>query len=135
MYKMLSTQEIRQLTQPINDLAILIHENNVKQGFWNEKRNIGEALMLVVSELGEAIEAHRKNQFTDISHAEKANMSNHFEQEKFQACIKNTFEDELADSIIRLLDLAAGLGVDIAWHLQQKIIYNTTRPFKHGKTY
>ena len=36
-----------------------IHETNKSKGFWDKDRNIGELLMLTVSELSEALEAHR----------------------------------------------------------------------------
>ena len=52
----------------INELIKRAHENAVKKGFYpeGENKNIGELLMLIVSELGEALEAHRKNRFADI---------------------------------------------------------------------
>ena len=47
----------------LNELAKEIHSDTKAKGFWNDERNIGELLMLVVSELGEGIEAHRKGKF------------------------------------------------------------------------
>ena len=47
----------------------------------------------------------------------------------------DTFEDEIADAVIRLLDLAAGLGIDLEKHISSKVQYNETRPILHGKSY
>jgi NTP pyrophosphatase (non-canonical NTP hydrolase) len=49
--------------------------------------------------------------------------------------VKDTFEDEIADTVIRLLDLSEGLGIDIEKHIRLKLEYNKTRPHKHGKKY
>lgn len=43
----------------IDELAREIHENARSKGFWEEARNRGEMLMLVISELAEAMEEHR----------------------------------------------------------------------------
>ena len=45
------------------------------------------------------------------------------------------FVVEIADAVIRLLDLSAGLGIDIDAHVCYKLEYNATRPYKHGKKY
>jgi NTP pyrophosphatase (non-canonical NTP hydrolase) len=86
-----------------------------EKGFWNQDRNVGEMLMLIVSELGEAVEAHRKGEFG----LEK----------------KDTFEDELADTAIRLFDLCGGLGIDLEKQIAWKMSFNQTRAPKHGKNY
>jgi len=49
--------------------------------------------------------------------------------------IKNTFEDELADVVIRVLDLCAFKKIDIESHIKAKMRYNSSRPHKHGKSY
>ncbi|MDV7400066.1 hypothetical protein RZS08_52105, partial [Arthrospira platensis SPKY1] len=43
----------------LNSLSNQIYEANKAKGFWDKERNVGELLMLVTSELGEAMEAHR----------------------------------------------------------------------------
>ncbi len=45
----------------INTLCNLSHQNAKDKGFWDKERNIGELLMLITSELAEALEAHRKS--------------------------------------------------------------------------
>ena len=79
-----------------------------EKGFWDKERNVGEALMLIVSELAEAMEAHRKQ--------DDAN-----------------FREELADTFIRLFDLCEGLGVDIQSEIVKKSETNKNRPYRHGK--
>ena len=92
----------------LNELAQICHSIAVEKGFWEKERNIGEALMLIVTELAEAMEAHR--------HQDQAN-----------------FKEELADTFIRLLDLCGGLKIDIEGEIQQKCLKNKQRPYKHGK--
>lgn len=112
----------------MNELAKDIYEANKEKGFWDKERNVGEMLMLVTSELGEAMEAHRKNRVADWGRFDYKNVA-------FTECIKDTFEDELADAIIRLLDMCGGLGIDIQRHITEKLKYNATRERLHGKLY
>jgi NTP pyrophosphatase (non-canonical NTP hydrolase) len=45
------------------------------------------------------------------------------------------FGVELADTVIRILDLASGLGIDLEGLILQKMEYNATRPQMHGKVF
>lgn len=103
----------------LNKLAREIHKIAVDKGFWEGKRNISECLMLVVTELGEACEALRKDN----------------KQEGKQEWMKHTYEDELADALIRILDLCAAQKIDIDWQVKNKLDYNKTREYKHGKKF
>jgi len=130
------------LISGLNQAAKLIHGNNKAKGFWDNERNVGELLMLVTSELGEAMEAHRKGRFADTHFMDEMEAEGYTwgnSQMSFSTCfestIKNTFEDEIADATIRLLDLAAGLGIDLEKHITSKVRYNETRPRLHGKKY
>lgn len=87
-----------------------IHELAVSKGFWEAERNFGECLMLVVSELGETIEAHRHG---DLQHV----------------------GEELADAVIRIFDLAEGFQIPLEEQMRRKHEINKTRPYKHGKLY
>lgn len=73
-------------------------------------RNFGEVLMLMVTELAEAMEGHRKNL-----------MDTHLPNRKM-------IEVEFADTIIRILDTAGAEGLDVAGAIQEKFAYNQTRP-------
>lgn len=46
--------------EDLNALAKEIHLEAMDKGFWDKDRNLGEMLMLIVSELSEALEAHRE---------------------------------------------------------------------------
>lgn len=98
----------------LNTLAREIHANNAR--WWSDpkthtviQRNVGEMLMLCVSELAEALEGHRKNLMDDkLPH-------------------RKMLEVELADCIIRILDLGEGLGMDLGGALVEKCEYNLHR--------
>jgi NTP pyrophosphatase (non-canonical NTP hydrolase) len=73
------------------------------------QRNRAELLMLIVSELAEAMEGERKNLMDDkLPHRPMA-------------------EVELADALIRIFDYAAGFGYDIGGAFVEKMAYNATR--------
>ena len=115
----------------MNELAKKIHENAVKHGFYDEKREIGTLLMLCVSELSEALEADRKLFYSVMVDT----ISEENFKESFEDCVKDTFEDEIADAIIRILDLCAYMNIDIEEHIRLKMKYNEMRENKHGKRY
>lgn len=72
-------------------------------------RNVGELLALSHSELSEALEGHRKNLKDDkLPH-------------------RKMLEVELADAIIRIFDISAGLGLDLGGAFVEKMEYNRTR--------
>jgi NTP pyrophosphatase (non-canonical NTP hydrolase) len=116
----------------LDDFAEDVFKANMEKGFWDvafidhddgttdfdpELRNFGELLMLVVSELGESIEAHRKNLMDD--HLPK-------------------YEGrwvEVADAVIRLLDLAGAHGIELGTIIEEKLAYNRNRSHRHGKKY
>lgn len=78
-------------------------------GYIRKERNTGELLMLIVSELAEAMEGHRKNLPDDkLPH-------------------RPMFEVEIADAFIRLFDLCAGKGLDLGGAFEEKMAYNAER--------
>jgi NTP pyrophosphatase (non-canonical NTP hydrolase) len=98
----------------INFLCREVHAANEK--WWRDlktgepvKRNVGEMLCLVHSEISEAMEGHRKNLPDDkLPH-------------------RSMIEVELADAVIRIFDIAAGLGMDLGGAFVEKMAYNATR--------
>jgi NTP pyrophosphatase (non-canonical NTP hydrolase) len=113
----------------IKELVVKSHALAKDKGFW-ENKNIPEKLMLCVTELGEACEALRKNK-TQTNFTSKAPQEIILNNE----WLKDTFEDEIADTFIRLADLCGALNIDIEWQLKKKIEYNKSRPHKHGKEF
>ena len=91
-----------------NKLAEEAHENAVKHGFWETKVSNEHCLMLVITEIAEMVEAHRVCRKAKT--AAYNDMPN--KQIGFEKFIKNTMEDEMADIVIRLADLAGALGID-----------------------
>jgi NTP pyrophosphatase (non-canonical NTP hydrolase) len=82
--------------------------------------NVPEKLMLVVTEVAEAMEDLRDGKPSVVSVLNEAGKP-------------SGFPSELADAIIRLLDLARSLGIDISQEVALKMAYNETRPHKHGR--
>lgn len=117
----------------LNESAKTILKNNIEKGF-DDAYNLGELLMLITSELSEALESHRKGKFSNWVSYQK-DLSDCGEIESFKLHIKDTFEDEIADAIIRLLDLVGRLNIDIEKHINAKVSFNKSRPYKHGKNY
>lgn len=69
-----------------------------------------EKLALIHSEVSECLEAVRNND--DFNEAE-----------------------ELADTLVRLLDYAGGFGIDLSGAYYRKMLANYERPFRHGKKF
>jgi len=98
----------------LNEMAKRVHEANAK--WWRDletgapiKRNKGELLMLMVSELAEAMEGERKDLMDDkLPHRKMA-------------------EVELADTIIRILDYAHAYGYDLDGAYEEKMAFNAVR--------
>lgn len=119
-----------QCAQAIGLLATTIFEGNVAVGWWDEsarvqmvhnikveaapasvsdKYLVPTKLALCHSELSEALEGYRKGLMDD--HLPDRQM----------------IEVELADTIIRILDLAAYLGLDVGGAIIDKLLYNADR--------
>ena len=99
----------------LNELGreiLAINEANgwdvTQPGDWHRTEyKIPAKLALITSETSEALEAYRKD--------DAAN-----------------FVEELADTLIRILDLSAGLGLDIDTAVREKLEKNKTRGYRHG---
>jgi NTP pyrophosphatase (non-canonical NTP hydrolase) len=124
------------------------HEMAKEKGFWETERNVPEILMLIVSELAEALEALRKDHYADkgvvkdlLQDLELNKTDEEFVikalefKVKFDEGVKSSFEDEIADVAIRLFDLCGGLGIDLQKHIELKMMYNSMRGYKHGKKF
>lgn len=97
---------------------------------------IDQKLLLVVSEICEAQNELRQGHEPTEVYYPGAEMS---ETDKFgvwQPDVKpEGFGVELADAIIRIVQLGRSLGLDLDALVAEKMAYNATRPFKHGKKF
>ena len=110
----------------LNELSRAAHENAVKHGWWEDVKSNEHYLMLALTEIAEMVEADRKGNSAIINHirkqgnlaaAKKIRLIDHVDNAPdfnaaFVEMVKNTIEDEMADVVIRLLDLAGHLGMD-----------------------
>jgi NTP pyrophosphatase (non-canonical NTP hydrolase) len=103
----------------VNTLVEACHGASKAAGWWNDLETgtpilnrphaVGEKLMLIVSEVAEGMEGHRKNLNDDkLPH-------------------RSMLEVELADAVIRVADLAGAMGLDLGGAIAEKLEYNASR--------
>ncbi len=121
----LTNQSINGLRQ----IQTTLHCHNVNVGWWDDTPDVNarvpEKLCLIHSEISEAMEGHRKNLMDD------------------KIPNRKMIEVELADAVIRILDLGGALKLDIAGAIEDKFEFNKTRADHkrserseaHGKRY
>lgn len=98
----------------LNTLSKEVFEANKAKGFHDVEVSNETLLMLVITELSEAVEADRKEKRFSLEKYEYHTMTecqgwltpDEQYRNVFERIIKDTIEDELADAVIRLLDLA-----------------------------
>lgn len=102
-----------------NNFCDEAHKIAKEKGWWDKERNVGEILMLVVSELSEAMEEYRDGGFLD--------------EVRYGTSGKpEGFPIEIADTLIRIADLCGKYDIDIEEAVKIKMSYNLKRPYRHG---
>lgn len=109
-----AANELSTLTAMLNRIGDEIHANKIAHGWkitgpgdWKDQHEVPAMLMLITTEVAEAMEAFR-----------------HDDQENFA--------EELADVMIRTIGLSHGLGINLAAAIKAKMTKNRTRDYKHG---
>lgn len=116
----------------IKEISKQINDNANAKGFWDNGMNIPEKLMLIVSEVSEAMEADRNGILMEFGIQSINEVRDDFFEEDFKYYVKDTVEDELADACIRIFDLAFEMKIDLSAHIEAKVRYNANRPKMHG---
>lgn len=98
-----------------------VHALAVSKGWYESERSFGDVLMLITSELAEALEEHRNHQ-PPIYYYDPANLLSKPEG----------IAIEMADALIRILDYSASQGWDMERLVEIKHAYNKTRSHRHG---
>jgi NTP pyrophosphatase (non-canonical NTP hydrolase) len=102
------------LTAAGSTLSHYCHGAARASGWWDgtdiaDRNMVPAKLMLIVSEVAEAMEGHRRGRQDDhLPH-------------------RPMIEVELADAIIRIADLAGALGLDLGGAIAEKMSYNASR--------
>lgn len=101
-----------------NRLQAKAHANAVAKGFWDDNRSDGESIALIHSEVSEALEGLRNGNPPDDKVPQHGNA-----------------ETELGDAVIRIMDLAGKKGWNVAQAMIDKMVFNASRPYKHGREF
>jgi NTP pyrophosphatase (non-canonical NTP hydrolase) len=120
---------LNETKQGMSILGANIASWRADKGFETHWKNVPTKLMLVVTELGEAMEAYRHLTDKTLNHCMATATISDEKQIEWLA----NFKEELADTVIRLLDLTGSLGIDIDHAVAEKMVVNEARPRKHGK--
>lgn len=104
----------------ITSLQKEAHDTAVEKGWWDSTPpTFGECIALAHSELSEALEEWR------IS---KSCMQFYTGNDKKPCGIPS----ELADCVIRIMDMCEYFEIDLEEAIIEKMQYNKTRPYRHG---
>lgn len=104
----------------LNELADKCHKIAVEHGWWDCDRDFGTLAALLHSEVTEMFEAYRHSLPLPPPHMpdEVANIPG--------------VAEEMADILIRLLDMVSYYQVDIGLAVANKMEKNQSRPYRHG---
>lgn len=120
-----SYEEIYQCTGELEELERLVLTYMDHQGFeWPDRESMPRALMLVISELAEALEEIRHDRWILSARFDVAGRSEPI-----------GFPIEIAHALIRLLHITAAMKLSTRDLVTLTLGYGKTRPWKHGKVF
>lgn len=107
--------ELSKETMDLNEWRDRAYRNALWHGFHKNPTTLDTYMMLIITELSEAVEADRKNRHADNEgfKSDSLNRCKSFDN-SFRNNIKDTVEDELADTFIRLLDFAGAENLNLS---------------------
>lgn len=145
----------------ISELVWKAHENAVAHGFWDDQTcgvsstKIATEIALIHSELSETLEEVRRGN-PAIYHCCRCGEGEICcEDMVLNTTCDTRIQDpetpdtyckakddepegyavELADAVIRIADLCGALHIDLTAIIKEKMRYNATRPYRHGKLF
>lgn len=114
-----SLHELHKTMPMLDMLRTIIADINELVGWYDKERTFGEDIALVHSELSEALEEFRLgNTETYLSEDEKHKPLG--------------VPSEMADVLIRLLDMCTRYNIDLMAETLTKLKYNINRSYRHG---
>lgn len=126
------SEDLKEAIRSIQMIQKMVHQNSRNKGFWEGEanQNIPTKLMLIVSELAEAMEADRAPS-TLVS--DKLASLVEKDGGSYRLGIDQTvFAEEMADAVIRIMDLCEWVGINLGNVIIDKAKYNESRSHRHG---
>lgn len=142
------------MSRTLNEWVAHVHETAVEKGWYEgisegSTDHIKEKLLLIHSEVSEATEDFRvaksledlqtltyKGSACDKELTESATVADRRNAPPVNSMLElrkpEGFPSEMADIVIRVMDLCASLGIDLEFAIKRKAAYNATRPHRHG---
>lgn len=117
----------------INDLVKAAHENAVSKGWWDKEPSFGEVIALIHSEASEALEDFRVGRApTQVWYEKTGGDGSRWAFQLTPDWKPCGIPSELADIVIRVMDACGHYGIDLEQAITEKMVYNATRPQRHG---
>lgn len=124
----------------LSELGDVVFKINQANGWYDSARAFGDEIALLHSEVSETYEAYRNNLTDDstlslcVKNKFQGNLETHDRSmhEGMHLCKPEGVGSELADVLVRVLDTAHRLDIDLEGEFMRKLQYNATRGYRHG---